>query len=324
MEARQETDRHELIAGKYRITRLMGRGGMGTVWEGVHVSLGTRVAVKFIDSEHTENADVRNRFANEAQAAARLRTKHVVQVFDHGVHEDGRSYIVMEFLSGETLDRRLDRSGRLSPQETTRIVIQVCRALTKAHAAGIVHRDLKPENIFLVWDEEDSEDIVKVVDFGIAKFTDGTASATSATRTGAMLGTPFYMSPEQARGLRTVDFRTDLWSLGVVAYECIVGQVPFDGEAVGDLVVKICTAPLPSPSQLASGVPPGFDAWFRRALERDPARRFSSAAELGEALFQADLTPSQSRLRRSKIAPSRIGSACQAPRHACSTRLHRI
>ena len=178
----------ELVAGKYRLTRLIGRGGMGSVWEGIHNSLGTRVAVKFIDSEYINSEEIRARFANEARAAAKLVSKHVVQVFDHGVCADGRSYIVMEFLSGEALDHRLERVGRLSPAETVRIVTQVCRGLAKAHAAGIVHRDLKPENIFLVWDEEDGADIAKVVDFGIAKFTDASIAASSATRTGSVLG----------------------------------------------------------------------------------------------------------------------------------------
>jgi serine/threonine-protein kinase len=273
----------QLVAGKYRLTQLLGRGGMGSVWEGIHTSLGTRVAVKFIESEYADSREARNRFENEARAAATLRSKHVVQVFDHGVMDDARPYIVMEFLAGEPLDRRLDRVGRLSPTETARIVLQVCRALAKAHEAGIVHRDLKPENVFLVWDDEDGADIVKVVDFGIAKFSNANIGMSSATRTGSVLGTPYYMSPEQARGLRSVDYRSDLWSVGVIAFRCVVGHLPFDGEAVGDLLVKICTSPLPVPSQHAP-VPPGFDAWFTRALQREPAERFGSAMEMAEAL----------------------------------------
>jgi serine/threonine-protein kinase len=273
-----------LVAGKYRLTRLLGKGGMGTVWEGVHESLGTRVAVKFIDAEHASSDDIRQRFVNEAKAAARLRSKHVVQVHDQGVGEDGRPYIVMEFLVGEPLDRRLDRLGRLPPLETARVVLHVCRALAKAHESGIVHRDLKPENVFLVHDEDDGTDFAKVVDFGIAKFTDASSTGSSSTRTGAVLGTPQFMSPEQARGLRTVDHRTDLWSLGVIAYQCLVGALPFRGEAVGDLLVNICTADPPAPSSIEPDVPPGFDAWIRRALAREPADRFQSAAELADSL----------------------------------------
>jgi serine/threonine-protein kinase len=143
---------------------------------------------------------------------------------------------------------------------------------------------LKPENVFLVWDDEDGADMAKVVDFGIAKFTDGSIGPSSATRTGSVLGTPYYMSPEQARGLRSVDYRTDIWSLGVIAYRCIVGVLPFDGEAIGDLLVKLCTAPIPLPSQVISDAPPGFDAFILRALERDPAQRFQSAQDFALSL----------------------------------------
>jgi serine/threonine-protein kinase len=258
---------------------------MGAVWEGTHTSLGTRVAVKFIDAEYAESPEARSRFENEARAAARLRSKHVVEVYDHGVSDDARPFIVMEFLQGEPLDKRLDRVGRMAPKETAHVILQVCRALTKAHAAGVVHRDLKPENVFLVWDDEEGTDVAKVVDFGIAKFTDASLGASSSsTRTGSVLGTPHYMSPEQARGLRNVDYRSDLWSVAVIAYRCIVGAMPFDGEAVGDLLVKLCTAPIPVPSQLVAGIPPGFDAWVAKALTRDPAERFGSAAQLAESL----------------------------------------
>jgi serine/threonine-protein kinase len=272
-----------LVAGKYRLTRLLGRGGMGSVWEGIHTTLGTRVAVKFIDAEHAESPEARRRFENEARAAATLRSKHVVEVYDHGLMEDGRPFIVMEFLEGEPLDKRLDRVGRLPARDVARITSMVCRALSKAHAAGIVHRDLKPDNVFLVWDDEDGSDVAKVVDFGIAKFTESQVPA-SATRTGSVLGTPYYMSPEQARGLRSVDYRSDLWSVGVITYRCMTGHLPFEGEAVGDVLVKLCTAPLPVPSQVIKDVPPGFDAWFERALSREPERRFQTASELATSL----------------------------------------
>jgi serine/threonine protein kinase len=284
--AGDENARSELVAGKYQLTRLVGQGGMGAVWEGVHTTLGTRVAVKFIEPQYLENAEALTRFENEARAAAALQSRHVVQVFDHGLMRDGRPYIVMEFLSGEPLDKRLDRVTRLTPIETARMVVQVCRALAKAHQAGIIHRDLKPENVFLVWDAEENADVTKVVDFGIAKFADR-STMTSATRTGSVLGTPFYMSPEQARGLRSVDHRSDLWSVGVIAYQCLVGRLPFHGESVGDLLVTICTAPLPVPTVEAPDVPAAFNAWFARALARNPDERFQSAAALAESLCEA-------------------------------------
>jgi serine/threonine-protein kinase len=280
----QDVPPQGLVAGKYRLTQLIGRGGMGAVWEGTHSTLGTQVAVKFIEAEYAESPEARNRFESEARAAAKLRSKHVVEVYDHGVTDDGRPFIVMEYLRGEPLDKRLDRVGRIPAKDTARMIMQVCRALSKAHASGIVHRDLKPENVFLVWDDEDGADVAKVVDFGIAKFTDNQMGNSSATRTGSVLGTPYYMSPEQARGLRSVDHRSDLWSVGVITYRCLVGSLPFEGEAVGDLLVKLCTAPLPVPSQVAGDLPPGFDAWFVKALSREPTGRFSTAAELAESL----------------------------------------
>lgn len=273
----------ELVANKYQVTRLIGRGGMGSVWEGIHVTLGNRVAIKFIETDYADNEEARTRFENEARAAAKLNSKHVVQVFDYGVMPDGRPFIVMEYLSGESLDARLERCGCMSLADTTRIITQVGRALVKAHASGIVHRDLKPENIFLVHDDDDGTDIAKVVDFGIAKFTDTAMGVSSSTRTGSVLGTPYYMSPEQARGLRSVDYRSDLWSLGVIVFRCLTGRYPFEGEAIGDLLVKICTAQLPIPSQVAP-TPPAFDAWFEKAMQRDPALRFSTATELAEQL----------------------------------------
>jgi serine/threonine protein kinase len=262
---------------------------MGSVWEGRHASLGTRVAIKFIDQEYVGSREAQSRFATEARAAATIQSRHAIQIFDHGVTEDGRPYIVMELLVGEPLDKRVERCGRISLQETARILGQVARALQRAHDAGIIHRDLKPENIFLVRSPDDDDEIAKVLDFGIAKIKGppGDAGLTSSTKTGAVLGTPYYMSPEQARGLRTLDYRSDLWSLGVIAYKCVTGVLPFDGESVGDLLVKICTAPAPVPSMAVPGLPRAFDSWFFRVLDRDPAKRYATAAELGEALALA-------------------------------------
>lgn len=281
----EETPPPGLVAGKYKLTRLLGRGGMGSVWEGVHATLGNRVACKFIEPEYVGSQDAVSRFENEARAAASLKSKHVVDVYDHGITEDGRPYIVMEYLEGEPLDARLEKRGSLNIQEVAVIVLQVSRALSRAHQNGIVHRDLKPENVFLVWDDEDQTDIAKVVDFGIAKFTEPEASGiSSATKTGSILGTPYYMSPEQARGLKNLDARSDNWSLGVIAFEALTGQRPFDGEAVGDLLVKICTSEPPLASSLQPHLPPAIDEWVRKALTRDPDERFQSASELADSL----------------------------------------
>jgi serine/threonine-protein kinase len=275
-----------LVAGKYQLVRMIGRGGMGSVWQARHVSLGTSSAIKFIEAEYADSQEARSRFDKEARAAATIQSKHAIQIYDHGVTEDGKPYIVMELLEGEPLDKTIER-GPLTLQDTARILQQVCRGLARAHERGIIHRDLKPENIYLVRTPDEDEPVAKVLDFGIAKMQGAPGSGgglTSSTKTGAVLGTPFYMSPEQARGLRNVDHRADVWSLGVIAFKCLTGRLPFDGESVGDLLVKICTAPVPVPSQLYPGIPPSFDAWFLRSLEREPDRRFSSVAEQSEAL----------------------------------------
>ena len=282
-----------LVAGKYQVLGLIGRGGMGSVWEGRHNSLGTRVAIKFIDPEYAESEEACARFVTEARAAATIQSKHAIQIFDHGVTDGGRPYMVMELLLGEPLDKRIERLGTLPLQETARIIGHVCRALQRAHDAGIIHRDLKPENIFLVRTPDDDDEIAKVLDFGIAKIKapPGEEGLSSSTKTGAVLGTPYYMSPEQARGLRNIDHRSDLWSLGVIAHKCVTGVLPFEGESVGDLLVKICTSPVPTPSVTVPGLPASFDAWFFRALEREPSRRFSRASELSDALaFAAGLS----------------------------------
>jgi hypothetical protein len=275
-----------LVGGKYQLVKLIGRGGMGSVWEARHVSLGTPSAIKFIEAEYANSAEARSRFDKEAKAAATIQSKHAIQIYDHGVTDDGKPYIVMELLTGEPLDKRIERLGQLTLQDTARILQQVSRGLARAHERGIIHRDLKPENIFIVRNTDDDEEVAKVLDFGIAKIQNSPHSPgiTSSTKTGAVLGTPFYMSPEQARGLRNVDHRTDVWSLGVIAFKCITGRLPFDGESVGDLLVKICTAPIPIPSHSVPGLPQAFDTWFMRALEREPERRFSNVTELSEHL----------------------------------------
>ncbi|MGH7268835.1 MAG: serine/threonine-protein kinase, partial [Polyangiaceae bacterium] len=204
---------------------------------------------------------------------------HVVQILDHGVWQ-GTPYIAMELLDGEDLAKRIQRVGKMTPVEVVRIVAQVCRALNKAHAAGIVHRDLKPDNIYLVPDDE--REIAKVLDFGIAKTSTGIDG--SNTKTGAMLGTPYYMSPEQAQGIRAVDARSDLWSLAVIAFQALTGKLPFESEALGDLLVKIIVAPVPVPTQIAPELPPTFDAWWAKASQRDPSARFQAARELADSL----------------------------------------
>ncbi len=291
-------DPREVFGGRYRVLGLIGKGGMGSVWRAEHTSLRTAVAIKVLDPKLAQDRALRARFLREAQAAAALQSVHVVRIFDHGI-DQGTPYIAMEFLRGESLRERLGR-GPLSAVAVAKVFAGACRGVARAHAAGIVHRDLKPDNIFLARDPELGE-VVKVVDFGIAKVLEDADSLHDeppaseqavSTATGAMLGTPYYMSPEQLRGRKDVDARTDLWSLGIIAFECLTGKRPFRGDSLGDLVLTVCTSKTPQPSAFGP-VPPGFDAWFAKAVATDPRARFQTIQELSTALeaVLAEKTP---------------------------------
>jgi serine/threonine protein kinase len=276
-----------VIAGKYRLDGMIGRGGMGSVWSTMHLGLGQRVAVKLIAKRYAGSREARQRFDLEAKAVAQLRSRYVVQVFDNGETEDGTPYIVMELLDGESLDHRIDRRGPVPLDQTVRIISQVGKALNKAHGLGIVHRDLKPENVFLARsDEDDAGEIAKVLDFGIAKIKT-TDTGGSATRTGTVLGTPLFMSPEQARGLKSVDHRTDIYSLGMVAFTMLTGRTAFSGESFGDILVAICTQPLPSLRTYAPMLPASVDAWMQRACAKEPGERFAGVEQMVDAFYVA-------------------------------------
>lgn len=268
-----------VIAGRYRLIAQLSKGGMGSVWRAEHLSLGSPIAVKLIDASLVEHAEARARFEREARAAAALRSPHVVQILDHGVDRD-LPFMAMELLEGESLATRLHRVRILPAAQTVRLFQDLARAVRKAHEAGIIHRDLKPDNIFLV--KNDDLEIAKVLDFGIAKSQEPFGKWTGGTRTGALIGTPQYMSPEQAQG-HAIDASTDLWALGVIAFECVCGRMPFPSDKPGELILQICAHPMPVPS-LVARVPPRFDAWFARACSRDPKARFTSAKELAETL----------------------------------------
>ena len=293
VDATEQDDEQELpsmspdtvIAGKYRIEQMIGKGGMGSVWSAVHLGLNQRVAIKLISRRYANSKEARQRFDLEAKAAAQLRSRFVVQVYDNGETEDGTPYIVMELLEGESLDQRIQRLGPVPVEASLRILGQVARALGRAHSLGIVHRDLKPENIFLTHSQDDDGEIAKVLDFGIAKIkSDGTVSA---TRTGAVLGTPLFMSPEQARALRTVDHRTDIYSFGIVAYTMMTGQPAFTGESFGDILVAICTQPLPSMRSAAPWLPPGIDEWLTKSCAREAAQRYGTIEQTVDGLYAA-------------------------------------
>jgi len=274
-----------MVTSNVRLVRPLGAGGMGSVWVADHLSLRTTVVVKFMAREMAGNSEATARFSREAAAASQVKSPHVVQMFDHGLGDDGRPYIVMELLEGRDLEQRLRASGKLDPVEVVAIVAQLARALSKAHERGIVHRDVKPSNVFLL-DAGGGELFVKLLDFGIAKGPE-VGIVGSTTRTGAFVGSPFYMSPEQVVGAKEIDFRTDLWSLGVVAYQALTGELPFHAETVGALALKIHRDPLPVPTRANMALPQAVDGWFARACARDPGERFASARQMADALAHA-------------------------------------
>jgi serine/threonine protein kinase len=271
------------ISDNIELVRLLGMGGMGSVWLAEHAALETQVAVKFMSKEVLSEPGLLARFAREAKLSARIKSPHVVQIFDFATTTEGIPYIVMEHLEGEDLETRLQSGRELTLDEATRVIVQLCKALGKAHALDIVHRDIKPDNVFLV--DNDGDTLVKVLDFGIAK---DASLPTGITVSGTTMGTPLYMSPEQLFDLKDVDLRSDLWSVAVVAYRCLTGRLPFQGTSFGSVCVSIHSGMFPSPSQLNNQLPPGLDDWFGRALKLDKDERFQSAHEMADA-FLAEL-----------------------------------
>ena len=272
---------------KYEIVRVIGRGGMGTVYEALNTTIGKRVAMKFVDAETARSKDSVARFQREAEAASAVESAHIVEIFDSGVGDDGIPYIVMELLRGEDLGHRIKRCGRLEIGEAMHVVAQILRGLHRAHEAGIVHRDLKPDNIFLV-DRDDDQSFAKILDFGISKVQrqDGVPVHT-LTRQGTVLGTPFYMSPEQAQALPDIDGRTDLWSVGAILYECLTGRPPYSGTSYEQVIVNICMHDADDVRTHNPGVSEAIAHVLRRLLARDRLERFATAREVLEALKTA-------------------------------------
>jgi serine/threonine protein kinase len=270
------------VAGKYHIDRLIGRGGMGAVFQATNLAIGKRVALKFLDHEAAKNREACQRFQREAEAAGMAESAHIVQIFDSGVTEAGLPFLVMELLTGEDLRACLKREGRLSVPSALRIVSQVLRALLRAHEAGIVHRDLKPDNVFLCARDDDPS-FVKLVDFGISKVARA-RTADTLTRRGTVLGTAFYMSPEQAQSFADIDGRTDLFSLGAILFEMLTGRPPHGGRTYEAVLIAICTHDAADVRTLVPEVPSNVAALVSRALQRDREQRFQSAAEFLAAL----------------------------------------
>ena len=285
----------DIIDGKYELVRLMGQGGMGAVWEGRHVQIGRRAALKFLHPQVAHDAEIASRFLREAQAAAAIGSDHIVDIYDVGQLPGGEPFLVMEYLSGEDLGSLIARFTSLPPAMAVGLSLQICDALTPAHARGIVHRDLKPANLFLTR-LGDQEGWLKVLDFGIAKARRALTGRTSSqlTRTGTTLGTPHYMAPEQFVGTKDVDQRADVYSTGVILYEMLTGRTPFDGETYEELIIRVATEKPTPPRALKPELDESLEQVVLRSMERGPEQRFSSMEDLAVALRPLAGTEQQS------------------------------
>src|SRR3954470_6651836 len=270
--------------GNYRITARLGEGGMGIVYLAEHPVIGKKGALKAIHPELSRNAEVVSRFVTEAKAVNQIGHEHIVDIADFGTTPGGEFYFIMEYLQGEALSDRLKREGRLDPTRAMVIGAQIADALDASHEHGIIHRDLKPENIFLV-SRGGSKDFVKVLDFGLAKLTDTEEKVTHKTRAGSVMGTPYYMAPEQCEGKSEIDHRADIYSLGVLMFEMLTGKVPFGGDGYGEIIVKHITMPPPSVRSLVPELTAEMDLILFRALAKDRTQRFQTMAELRDALL---------------------------------------
>ncbi len=289
-----------MITSNIRLSRKLGDGGMGSVWIADHLALGNEVVIKFMSPTLARDERWTTRFRREAELAARVRHPHVVQVFDHGVSNDGLPFIVMELLEGHDLGQEIWDRGRLLPGEVSTIVLQVAKALQRVHELGFVHRDVKPENIFLC-DLGTGEIFIKLLDFGIAKTRrDG---ADSLTSTGVTMGTPYYMSPEVIVSAKHVDRKTDLWALAVVAFEALTGTRPFVGETIAAVALQLHADERPRVTKYVPSLPEDIDGWFARALSRNPDERFPDVRSMARA-FAAIIPPV-----RNSVAPEPMPSS---------------
>lgn len=284
----------DTLAGKYRVDRVLGEGGMGVVVAASDIQLERKVAIKFLLPEYAQHHEASQRFLREARAAVKMQSEHVARVIDVGTMEGGAPYMVMEYLEGRDLARLLEEGGQVPVEDAVAYVLEACDAIAEAHSVGIVHRDLKPANLFLAR-QPDGSSRIKVLDFGISKaMMTTTGMDPSLTRTSSMMGSPLYMSPEQMKSAKNVDPRTDVWALGVILYELVHGEPPFYAESIPELSAKVLLEEPVSIRSRRADVPEGLEAVVKRALAKDPAQRYQTVAELAFAL--APFGPARSRV----------------------------
>jgi serine/threonine-protein kinase len=303
-----------VLAGKYRVEKVLGVGGMGVVVAATHLQLGTRVALKFMLPDALRVPGLIERFSREARAAVRLKSDHVARVLDVGSLDTGSPYMVMEFLEGSDLATIVEGQGPMSVEGAVDCVLQACDAVAEAHSLGIIHRDLKPRNLFLT-QRNDGRALVKVLDFGISK--DRTGADLGLTRTTEIIGSPNYMSPEQLKSTKGADERSDIWALGVILYELLTGRVPFVAESITQLTAMVLTEPPRPITQLRPEVPRDLVRAVERCLEKDQDKRFASVAQLAAALEK--FAPSDTRPLAARIARIGAGARLAPPVSAAST-----
>jgi serine/threonine-protein kinase len=287
----------QILAGKYQVERVLGEGGFGVVVAAIHLQLRQRVALKFLLSHALREPAIVERFVREARAMAGLKSQHVARVTDIGSLPDGAPYIVMELLEGEDLGQVVEKRGRLDVPAAAAAVLEACEAIGEAHELGIIHRDIKPANLFRARGAG-GHPIIKVLDFGISKMASAEDDH-ALTRTHAVFGSPVYASPEQLRSTKHVDHRTDIWSLGVTLYQLVSGRLPFAGDTLSDVAIRVAMDPMPR-FDPALGIPPRFEAVVARCLEKEPAARYSTIADLAADLAEFAGVP----VRRASVPPS--------------------
>jgi serine/threonine protein kinase len=310
----------QVLAGKYKVERVLGQGGMGVVVSAMHLHLGQRVAIKFLHQQATQ--EVVARFLREARAAVRLKSEHVARVLDVGEFDNGAPYMVMEYLEGKDLSQVVHGQGPLPITEAIEHVLHACEAIAEAHCLGIVHRDLKPANLFLT-KAADGSHTVKVLDFGISKTADGATEGDGMhlTQTTAVLGSPLYMSPEQLRSARDADVRSDIWALGVILYQLVTGTVPFNTSVFTDLIMMVNMQDPPPPSAHRAGIPPGLEAAILRCLYKKPDERFQNIGELAWAIVEYG--PPDARISAERITRTLEGTGVRVSIPSISVSLTR-